>query len=59
MFLYGPEFALVETRMCTLSHGLGVSTFLWGSVTDMRENELPLAIVRPEGRGPANYLGLV
>ncbi|PKI39186.1 hypothetical protein CRG98_040423 [Punica granatum] len=25
---------------------------------DARENELPLAILRPEGRGPASYPGL-
>ncbi|PKI31004.1 hypothetical protein CRG98_048605, partial [Punica granatum] len=29
-----------------------------GCVTDAREKELPLAILRPEGRGPASYSGL-
>ncbi|PKI48969.1 hypothetical protein CRG98_030636 [Punica granatum] len=48
----------VRTRMWTLvgaskrafgSRGLGVSTFLWGCVTDTREKESPLIILRPEG----------
>ncbi|PKI41448.1 hypothetical protein CRG98_038164 [Punica granatum] len=30
----------------------------WGRATDAREKELPLAILQPEGRGPASYPGL-
>ncbi|PKI68227.1 hypothetical protein CRG98_011363 [Punica granatum] len=30
---------------------LGVSTFTWGCVTDMREKESPPTYLRPEGRG--------
>ncbi|PKI60792.1 hypothetical protein CRG98_018781 [Punica granatum] len=44
--------------MLVLSHGLGVSTFPWGRVTDTREKESPLAILRSEDRGPANYPSL-
>ncbi|OWM84558.1 hypothetical protein CDL15_Pgr000998 [Punica granatum] len=44
--------------MSALSHGLGVSTFPWGRVTDTREKELPLAILRPKDRGLASYSGL-
>ncbi|PKI75993.1 hypothetical protein CRG98_003651 [Punica granatum] len=29
-----------------------------GRATDAREKESPLAILRPEGRGPASYPGL-
>ncbi|PKI56845.1 hypothetical protein CRG98_022803 [Punica granatum] len=53
-----PEFRLVGARMRVLSHGFGVSTFPWGCVTDTREKESPLAILRSEGRGPTSYPGL-
>ncbi|PKI59366.1 hypothetical protein CRG98_020234 [Punica granatum] len=57
---------LVRTRMCSRqgphardlkSRGLGVSTFPWGRVTDTREKESPLIILRPEGRGRISYPG--
>ncbi|PKI73586.1 hypothetical protein CRG98_006034 [Punica granatum] len=53
--LCGPEFRLVMARMRALSHCLGVSTFPWGCMTDMRERESPLAILRSEDQGPASY----
>ncbi|PKI73698.1 hypothetical protein CRG98_005939 [Punica granatum] len=33
--------------MCAISHGLGVSTFPWGRVTDMCEKESPLRVYDP------------
>ncbi|PKI68031.1 hypothetical protein CRG98_011627 [Punica granatum] len=47
-----PEFRLVGAHMHALSHGLGVSTFLWGRMTDMREKESPLPVYdsKVEGR---------
>ncbi|PKI41479.1 hypothetical protein CRG98_038126 [Punica granatum] len=52
-------WTLVGTRMRTFgSRGLGVSTFPWRRVTDTREKELPLIILRPEGRGRISYPGL-
>ncbi|PKI67273.1 hypothetical protein CRG98_012345 [Punica granatum] len=41
--------------MRALSHGLGVSTFPWGRVTETLEKKSPLAILQPKDRGPASY----
>ncbi|PKI51082.1 hypothetical protein CRG98_028511 [Punica granatum] len=45
--VYGPECGFLSRP--TL-RGLGVSTFPWGHVTDTREKESPLIILRPEGK---------
>ncbi|PKI70804.1 hypothetical protein CRG98_008799 [Punica granatum] len=46
----------VGARMCAFgSRGLGVSIFPWGRMTDTREKESPLIILRPEGRGQISY----
>ncbi|PKI56494.1 hypothetical protein CRG98_023132 [Punica granatum] len=44
--------------MHVLSHDLGVSTFPWGCVTDIREKKSPFAILRPKNRWPTSYPGL-
>ncbi|PKI49118.1 hypothetical protein CRG98_030464 [Punica granatum] len=44
--------------MRALSHGLRVSTFPWGRVTDMREKESSIAILRLKNRRPTSYPGL-
>ncbi|PKI52155.1 hypothetical protein CRG98_027451 [Punica granatum] len=49
--LYEPEFNLVGARMRARSHGLGVSTFPWGRVTDTREKKSPLPIYDPKIEG--------
>ncbi|PKI56654.1 hypothetical protein CRG98_022942 [Punica granatum] len=50
--LCGPKCALVGARMRALWCGLGVFTFPWGCVMDMREKESPLPIynLKVEGR---------
>ncbi|PKI73052.1 hypothetical protein CRG98_006547 [Punica granatum] len=51
-------WTLVGARMRPFgSRGLGVSTFPWGCVTDTREKESPLIVLRPEGRGRISYPG--
>ncbi|PKI52593.1 hypothetical protein CRG98_027021 [Punica granatum] len=48
--LYGPECGLSSgpASLAFGSRGLGSSTFPWGRVTDTREKESPLIILRPE-----------
>ncbi|PKI40460.1 hypothetical protein CRG98_039152 [Punica granatum] len=47
----GPHRALLDRP------AWGVSTFPWGCVTDTREKESSLIILRPEGRGSISYPG--
>ncbi|PKI40898.1 hypothetical protein CRG98_038696 [Punica granatum] len=55
--LYRPKCGLSSGHASRAfgSLGLGVSTFPWGCVTDTRENESPLIILRPKGRGRISY----
>ncbi|PKI34189.1 hypothetical protein CRG98_045422 [Punica granatum] len=51
-------WTLVGARMLAFGlRGLGVSTFPWGCVTDTREKESPLIILRPESREQIIYPG--
>ncbi|PKI56989.1 hypothetical protein CRG98_022615 [Punica granatum] len=58
--LYGPKCGLSSGPASRAfgSRGLGMSTFPWGYVTDTREKESPLIILRLEYRGPISYPSL-
>ncbi|PKI74230.1 hypothetical protein CRG98_005351 [Punica granatum] len=57
--LYGPECGLSSGPACALLDRLAWECPpSWGCVTDSREKESPLIILRSEGRGPISYPSL-